>query len=902
MTDYFDKPAKKASPAKVVSVSLAGVLAAGMVPAMAFAQAPGTVDEVAPVSNDEIMPITVSPENAFENAALYHFVWSDKATTLQTASANTPNTKTNAALIPTEIKLVGGTTLTVAKNNNGYTVTSAYTLTQYKVAANGSTIPGTSDVGQKVTTVSGPGTYYAVLTAKTGTYANYSAVFKYTVGTPKVLSVEGDYVTLVNTDELAAAASTYSSTAATTAFAFNGGTPAIGVGYEGTSGTYTLLEEGVDYSISYAKAGGGSVGGVFDVGGYVATITGMGEWSGQAQIQFAVTALNIANGTASSGAPKVSVSLSPSIGTGLPNPNNLEFTLSYVTSKKTVTADLGQYVTTTPNANPGGNGVYTYNVKSNGSTNITGVATTASYTRVQNLSTFTYNSEPLQDGQVFTIDVTETNGLFDLSKIGVKNGTSAVGTYNSEKTAGAYTIYVDGTAVSNGNSFSAANATLKSVTTPSSTPGVHTVKVVMTPNTTYSYGGEVTFTVKATKGEIDGDSNVVVTYGDQVIGPDGITLPYNGTTGYSIGTDFSATITSENGGAIGDADTTITFTDSEGTKVTGTALIKPGTYTGTVTAAGYTFTGDSNVFTVTIAPISASDLFISNGGTDASDIIPNGIYTTASGTEINLTPNVLFKSTDGTYNSVKTAIAGADVTWADATTGSSVTKITKAGTYTATVTFANDAQEPITLKLIVLPVGDEPYADVPGTAWYAGAVYNASAQGYMTGYGDSVLFGPDDLLNRAQAATILARMAGVDPKTWAPAGSVSGTEYPTPFADVAANAWYAQAVLWADQTKVMKGYGPSYTEFGPMDNITREQFAIVLYNYATALGKDVSVDMAAAQAKPDWSSVSSWAQTAVAWAVENGIIGVGSPINPQGTVTRAEAAAMTTRYQPTKLK
>ncbi len=182
------------------------------------------------------------------------------------------------------------------------------------------------------------------------------------------------------------------------------------------------------------------------------------------------------------------------------------------------------------------------------------------------------------------------------------------------------------------------------------------------------------------------------------------------------------------------------------------------------------------------------------------------------------------------------------------------------------------------------------FPDVQESDWFYGSVISAVRAGYMNGY-ENGLFGPNDTLTRGQAACVLANMAGTD-------GSVA---YDGQYADVAGNEYYAANTAWAKKAGVMSGYAGT-ENFGPADNLTREQMACALYNYARDVdGKDVSVaDAEATIAKfSDGDFVSGYATEAVAWAIEHGIMGNGGFINAQGDISRAEMAAMAVNYMTT---
>lgn len=109
-----------------------------------------------------------------------------------------------------------------------------------------------------------------------------------------------------------------------------------------------------------------------------------------------------------------------------------------------------------------------------------------------------------------------------------------------------------------------------------------------------------------------------------------------------------------------------------------------------------------------------------------------------------------------------------------------------------------------------------------------------------------------------------------------------GTDFP----DVASTAYYADATRWASANGIVSGYPNG--NFGPNDPITRQQFAAILWRYAGSPAASRGQDFA------DESSISSYASTAVDWARENGIInGKGGNIfDPNGNATRAQAAVI----------
>lgn len=175
-----------------------------------------------------------------------------------------------------------------------------------------------------------------------------------------------------------------------------------------------------------------------------------------------------------------------------------------------------------------------------------------------------------------------------------------------------------------------------------------------------------------------------------------------------------------------------------------------------------------------------------------------------------------------------------------------------------------------------------PFTDVSGH-WALEAIQYVYDKGLMGGTSDTT-FAPDVTLNRSMLATILYRLEGE------PAVNGSAT-----YTDVAADAYYAKAVSWATENKIVSGYGNGF--FGPADNITREQMAAMLYRYASYKGYDVSRS-GDLKVYTDADSIGSWAVYALRWANAEGLINgrTSSTLVPAGTATRAEAATILMRF------
>lgn len=116
-----------------------------------------------------------------------------------------------------------------------------------------------------------------------------------------------------------------------------------------------------------------------------------------------------------------------------------------------------------------------------------------------------------------------------------------------------------------------------------------------------------------------------------------------------------------------------------------------------------------------------------------------------------------------------------------------------------------------------------------------------------------------------------------------------------PFTDVPENTWYTNAVLWASQNNIVSGMTP--TQFAPDSNVTREQMVSLLYRYAAFRGYDRSATNSLSVFR-DVNQVHPYALPACRWAVGAGIIAGTSPVklSPLAPSTRAQVAAILMRF------
>lgn len=182
------------------------------------------------------------------------------------------------------------------------------------------------------------------------------------------------------------------------------------------------------------------------------------------------------------------------------------------------------------------------------------------------------------------------------------------------------------------------------------------------------------------------------------------------------------------------------------------------------------------------------------------------------------------------------------------------------------------------------PWGD--FEDLDPDQWYWEAVEYCLENGLMEGM-DNGLFFPNAKTTRAQLVTILWRLEG----------SPAGDKADLTFDDVKAYAWYADAVAWAAETGIVKGFDD--TTFGPNKNITREQLVTILYRYAGEKDYDTTIHLLPSiLIYKDAGEISDWALEPMQWAVSQQIIsGTGDGnLSPGDKATRAQIASIFHRF------
>lgn len=176
-----------------------------------------------------------------------------------------------------------------------------------------------------------------------------------------------------------------------------------------------------------------------------------------------------------------------------------------------------------------------------------------------------------------------------------------------------------------------------------------------------------------------------------------------------------------------------------------------------------------------------------------------------------------------------------------------------------------------------------PFADVPSGSWYYDDVAYVYDTGLMTGL-TATTFGPNLSTTRGMIVTILWRME-----------NEPAAKHGCPFADVRRGSYYEQAIAWASENGIVTGFDAS--TFAPDRAITREQLAAILFRFAAYRGMDAVTLRENLSSFQDQAAISAYAVSALNWAVGEGLMqGTGDKLEPTGSATRAQVAAMLRRF------
>ena len=175
------------------------------------------------------------------------------------------------------------------------------------------------------------------------------------------------------------------------------------------------------------------------------------------------------------------------------------------------------------------------------------------------------------------------------------------------------------------------------------------------------------------------------------------------------------------------------------------------------------------------------------------------------------------------------------------------------------------------------------FVDVSPDAWYYDDVRYVVEKGLFQGLSVDT-FAPGNTMQRSMMTTVLHRLAG-EP----------AAEYAAVFSDIPDGQWYTRGTIWCAQVGVVSGMGDG--TFAPGADVTRQQIAVMLRNYAVKMGYAVN-ERGDLSGFSDTASVADWAQDAVSWAVGAGLLnGSDGALLPGNNATRAQVAAMLHRFQ-----
>ena len=178
------------------------------------------------------------------------------------------------------------------------------------------------------------------------------------------------------------------------------------------------------------------------------------------------------------------------------------------------------------------------------------------------------------------------------------------------------------------------------------------------------------------------------------------------------------------------------------------------------------------------------------------------------------------------------------------------------------------------------------FTDVGSDYWAYEDIKQAVYSGLLAGTATNT-FSPETSLTRGMLVTILERLQGDDEKA-------SGT---SSFSDVKADAYYADAVAWAEENNLIAGYTDG--TFKPNKAITREEFMTILFRYALTKQYDTGIENTEGlMSYSDEASVSDYSEEAMLWAVDHQYLRgtAANTLSPQGTTTRAQATAILMRF------
>ena len=661
---------------------------------------------------------------------------------------------------------------------------------------------------------------------------------------------------------------------------FTGSSLKLGITNDGVE-----MTEGVDYEVKFLKSGSSiDAAGVEvkDADTYYAVVTGLGKYAGQeAKLKdFQVKPFDLH-------ANEVKVEVDPVIASNaLPSASRVYRTDGkYVTeldpSFVKLTLDSGIFSDATAYQ-------FTAARADEKNENLTDGTKSVTVDKYKEEGTVLYDGEALPS--TFETNLADKKPVtFDKSKVTAVYGkdNTAIGTVKLTVSDSEGTVLsADGTGTWN------------------KTPGVYTVKVLATASD-HSAAAVDTCTVTVKAKSVDADANVYVKYGDKVVTD--VTVDF----GTAVSPDNFTVhgVDGEDYEGLNDSLTKKLY-NAKGEEVT--SATDAGVYTLKVTSSKYELTGTTEV-KVTVNKLDLSNVKIDGDAVDTKfgftyvkvgNVALKGLNLKyLQGVDDNSNGKLddwkqfnkidkTFKEIDG-VKSVWQKLDEKTGQWADVNQVSA----NETGKFRCVVSPMNDSvtknvsfatAEGTVFEFYVLDE-DLKYADVLPTDWWFNSVNDAD--GLMNGYEGTSIFGAQDKLTRGQVAVILYNMAGGRNSELLPEGSYNEIFGWTSFDDVNGKEYYGKAIAWAKKAGVVNGYSDG--TFRPDNDISREEFACMLANFAKKFNAFQGVDVdEVLDDYTDGASVSDWAKESVAWAAKNKIMGKTGSITPASMITRAEAAAM----------
>ena len=862
---------------RVVTAALVGVLSLGAAPMVALAS---------PAATDQVTTLTDSGDNAFSRGIVALGGSDVQRDAEGNFYANAKGNATPLDIYAESVTPLGKGTINIVGNDD-------YTTTIYVADAEGN---ATSETVEKIVK---PGKYVIAVSTTVAEYAGGVA----TVG----LDVKA--ASLENLDWFDASSGDTSDKNLT----YTGST--LEVGFQSDNVTFT---EGEDYTLKVLKAGTDNVESapsvdVLEAGDYVGYVTGLGQYAGQTKrVDFTVNEFSFAHAQivvddviASESQPqhptKVYVGTVGAAEYAELDPSMVQLTFQKDASNpSTLFDEVGAYK-------------FLASVDKSNTSIVNNADKTVTVNKIAKMATFTYDGKAIQG----SYKVNQAKGeKFDINKLEVFNGETKL-TKDTNYTVSVVDVNNPSSNQSYNNLFN------------NNFGGTYEVTVTVKPGTVnYEAGGSVTFTVVVVKDVIDADANVYVYRNSDGTILTSVEKTYDGEKIFA--TDFIAKAFNDKNELVTTSDTanggllTLSLYDSEGNKVD--YAVNAGEYTLKVESTKYELTGVTEIpVTIEKADLSVLTLFglSDHYGSKYLDQKDSGSYTPAQldvryDTGVAVSDNKDDFSDDEGWDRID-QFASDDLTdrltveryddekgeWVEVPTwqwgqfeGQHRLALTGNADLAKNFVFAN-ADYTTTVSFFVRDAGKLVFNDVAPDQWYVDPVYSAYANKIMNGYATgnlAKLFGPTNEITRAEVACVLFNMAGGQMNESADWYSpVIGWKS---FEDVDGTQYYGKAIAWAKKTGVVNGYTDG--TFKPEENITREELAAMLANYAKVIDqKDVTPEDAEGTLADfgDGSEVSGWATDVVAWAVESGVMGNGGYLAPADDITRAEVAAMAVNYR-----